>query len=184
ARPRRTWPRPAVRTRRSAPRPVRPPCGAARRSRPPWPRSTPVPGRAQRTGRWCRSTGTDTAIPSRRSWPSPRRLAPYHGDGLPGVHQDGVAHPCRYQGHADRLLALAGVDHGHRVVEQPHHPDLHGHIGAGDADSLSALAHVTTPGPSTPGCSKNTCTSSHSTWYAVTCSSLTTRGSADGVTMR
>ena len=43
-----------------------------------------------------------------------------------------------------------------------------------------ALGHATTPGPSTPGCSKNTCTSSPSTWYAVTCSSLTTRGSADG----
>src|SRR5439155_12695905 len=91
-----------------------------------------------------------------------------------------------HQGHADRLLARAGVYHGHLVLQQPQHPDLDGHVGAGNADVTDAagqaLAHVTTPGPSTPGCSKNTCTSSHSTWYAVTCSSLTTLGSAEGAT--
>src|SRR6266568_861423 len=107
----------------------------------------------------------------------------------PGVHQDRISHARRHQGHADRLFARAGVDHGHLVVKQPQHPDLHGHIRTGDADSVQAfarlwLAHAITPGASTPGCSKNTCTSSHSTWYAVTCSSLTTRGSAEAATRR
>src|SRR5580704_3187085 len=91
---------------------------------------------------------------------------PHHRDGLPGVHQDRVTHPGRHQGYADRLLARAGVDHRHLVRQQPHHRDRHGRVRTGDADladALRQLAHVITPGPSTPGCSKNTCTSSHST---------------------
>src|SRR5579863_9732769 len=89
---------------------------------------------------------------------------PHHGDGLPGVHQDGVSHAGAHQRHAHLFLARAGIDHGHRILEQPHHPDLHGGVGTGNADVPVAFAHVTTPGPSTPGCSKNTWTSSHSTW--------------------
>src|ERR1700733_12772309 len=107
---------------------------------------------------------------------------PHHGDGFPGVHQDGVSHAGAHQGYAHRFLARAGIYHGHRILEQPHHPDLHSGVGTGNADIPGAFAHVTTPGPSTPGCSKNTWTSSHSTWYAVTCISLTTRGSADAAT--
>src|ERR1700729_2509715 len=97
--------------------------------------------------------------------------SPYHGDGFPGVDQDRIAQARGHQGHADGLLARAGVDHGHLVIEQPQHRDLHGGIRTGDADVSRTggaaplwLAHVTTPGVRTPGCSKNTCTSSHSTW--------------------
>src|SRR5271156_615031 len=92
----------------------------------------------------------------------------YHRDGLPGVHQDGIPDARAHQGHADRLLTRFGADHGHLVLEQPQHGHLHRGVRAGDAclaDALGqTLAHVTTPGPSTPGCSKNTWTSSHSTW--------------------
>src|SRR5215467_4853537 len=91
----------------------------------------------------------------------------YYGDGFPGVDQDRVAHAGRHQGHADGLLARAALDDGHLVRQQPHHLDLNGRVRARDADladALRQLAHVITPGPSTPGCSKNTCTSSHSTW--------------------
>src|ERR1700677_1133522 len=111
---------------------------------------------------------------------------PHHRDRLAGVHQDRVAHPGADQGHADRLVARPGVDHRHLVLEQPQHRDLHGRVGTRDTDLTDALgqtlAHEITPGPSTPGCSKNTWTSSHSTWYAVTCISLTTRGSAEAAT--
>src|SRR5580693_10141733 len=111
---------------------------------------------------------------------------PYHRDGLPGVHQDDVPGARAHQGHADRLLARPGIDHGHLVLQQPQHRHLHRGIRAGDAHVGGALgqalAHFSTPGPSTPGCSKNTWTSSPSTWYAVTCTSLTTRGSAEAAT--
>src|ERR1700730_3848652 len=122
--------------------------------------------------------------------------APYHGDSFPGMNQDLIAYVGGHQGHADGLLARAGVDDGHLVGQQPPHRDLHGRIRAGEAaipdtpvparlrgaleapPSLVArssllspgaaaplrLAHVTTPGASRPGCSKNTCASSHSTW--------------------
>src|ERR1700740_3289478 len=113
----------------------------------------------------------------------------HHRDGFPGVHEDRVAHAGRHQGDADGLLACAGIDHGHLVRQQPHHPDLNGRVRARDADLFFAFArlrpafearpslvarpsllspgraaglwltHATTPGPSTPGCSKNTCTS-------------------------
>src|SRR5580704_18485229 len=115
------------------------------------------------------------------------RSAPNHGDGLAGVDQDGVAHARGHQGHADGLLARAGLDHGHLVGQQPQHRDLHGGIRTGDAAVATAVFlahHAITPGASTPGCSKNTCTSSQSTWYAVTCSSLTTRGSGEAATRR
>src|ERR1019366_6694051 len=62
------------------------------------------------------------------------RSLPYHGDGFPGVHQDRVAHAGRHQGHADRLLPRAGVDHGQLVLQQPQHRDLDRGIGTGDAD--------------------------------------------------
>src|SRR5580700_5348799 len=111
---------------------------------------------------------------------------PYHRDGLPGVYQDGIPGARAHQGHADRLLTRATLDHGHLVLQQPQHRDLHRGIRAGDAHVAGALGqafgHVITPGPSTPGCSKNTWTSSHSTWYAVTCISLTTRGSEEAAT--
>src|SRR2546421_300310 len=61
-------------------------------------------------------------------------MGAYHGDRLPGVHQDRVAHAGAHQGHADRLFARPGVDHGHLVLEQPHHGDLDGHIRARDTD--------------------------------------------------
>src|SRR5689334_2921053 len=113
------------------------------------------------------------------------RPAGYHGYRFPRVHQDGVAHPGADQGHADGFLTRPGVDDGHLVPEQPHDGDFHRLVRAGDTDVPDAFrqfAHVTTPGPSTPGCSKNTCTSSQSTWYIVTCISLTTRGSAEPAT--
>src|SRR5271170_1733965 len=95
-------------------------------------------------------------------------ISGHHGDGFPGVHQDRVSYAGAHQGHAHRFLARGGVDHGHLVLEQPHHRHLHRGIRAGNAYVAGALgqalAHVTTPGPSTPGCSKNTWTSSHSTW--------------------
>src|ERR1700733_8160117 len=106
----------------------------------------------------------------------------HYGDGFLRVHQDGVAYAGAHQGHADRLRTGAGVDNGHLVLEQLHHPHLYRGVGTGDADLPLAFAHVSTPGPSTPGCSKNTWTSSHSTWYAVTCTSLTTRGSREAAT--
>src|SRR5579859_3023152 len=43
-------------------------------------------------------------------------VGPHHGDGFLGMHQDRVAHAGAHQGHADRLLAGAGVDHGHLVL--------------------------------------------------------------------
>ena len=70
---------------------------------------------------------------------------------------------------ADFLLgALAGLDLGQPVVEQPDDGDLDGSVRAGDAHFVMTFghAHATTPGARTPGCSKNTCTSSHSTWYS------------------
>src|SRR5580700_7796619 len=91
-------------------------------------------------------------------------ISGHHGDGFPGVHQDGVSHAGAHQRHAHRFLARAGIYHGHRILEQPHHPDLHSGVGTGNADIPEAFTHVITPGPSTPGCSKNTWTSSHSTW--------------------
>src|SRR5215472_5518078 len=45
-----------------------------------------------------------------------------------------------------------------------------------------AAGHANTPGLRVPGCSRNTCTSSHSRWYMVTCISLTTRGSSESAT--
>src|SRR5690348_12820524 len=112
-------------------------------------------------------------------------MGAHHADRFPRVHQDGVAHPGADQGYADGFLARPGVDHGHLVLEQPDDPDLDRLVRAGNAhvpDAFGQLAHVTTPGPSTPGCSKNTCTSSHRTWYIVTCISLTTRGSEECAT--
>ena len=64
----------------------------------------------------------------------------------------------------DLVLARAGVDHGQLVGQQPQHRDLDGGIGTGNADAISAFTHASTPGARTPGCSKNTCTSSHSRW--------------------
>src|SRR5579859_1595597 len=120
--------------------------------------------------------------------------SPYHGDGFPGVHQDRIADVGGDQRDAHGLLARPGVDHGQLVLEQPQHPDLDGHVRAGNAEAFRAfarlrpafearpslvarpsllspgraaalwLAHATTPGASTPGCSKNTCTSSHRMW--------------------
>ena len=60
--------------------------------------------------------------------------------------------------------AAPGVDERERVVAQLDHDHRHRLVGAGDADLVVAVAHRTTAGSSTPGCSKNTCTSSHSTW--------------------
>src|SRR5580692_7322193 len=142
--------------------------------------------------------GYSDSIASAPAWFSCRVTSspPHHGDGFPGVHQDGVADPGGHQGDADGLLARAGVDHGQLVGQQPQHRDLHRGIGTGDADSIRAVllsrlraafhaqpslvarssllspgsaaalwrAHVITPGARTPGCSKNTCTSSHSRW--------------------
>src|SRR5215470_16843333 len=103
------------------------------------------------------------------------------------MHQDLVARLRGHQGDADFLLALAGVDDGELIAEQAQHGDLYGDIGAGDADVVVALrcvgslagrraggapecaalasgdgdtVHATTPGASTPGCSKKTWTSS------------------------
>ena len=57
--------------------------------------------------------------------------------------------------------------------------------GAGGRGGTRAFpGHATTSGVRTPGCSKNTCTSSQRTWYMVTCVSLTTQGSADRATSR
>src|SRR5689334_10138228 len=113
-------------------------------------------------------------------------MGAHHADRLPRVHQDGVAHAGAHQRHAHGFLARAGVHDGHLVLEQPHDRDLDGHVGASNTDIIYALwqafAHVTTPGPSTPGCSKNTCTSSQRTWYIVTCISLTTQGSEECAT--
>src|SRR5271156_1517079 len=47
-----------------------------------------------------------------------------------------------HQGHADRLFTGAGVDYGHLVLEQLHHPDLDRGVGTGDADVPGAFAHV------------------------------------------
>src|SRR5215468_9169908 len=97
------------------------------------------------------------------------------------MHQDLVARLRGHQGDADYLLALPGVDDGEPIAEQAQHGDLHGNVGAGDADIVVTLrcigslagaslasgdgdtVHATTPGASTPGCSKKTWTSSHST---------------------
>src|SRR5580693_1158431 len=58
--------------------------------------------------------GYSDSIASPPAWFSCRgiRSLPHHGDGFPGVHQDGVADPGGHQGDADGLLARAGVDHG------------------------------------------------------------------------
>src|SRR5689334_1730526 len=113
-------------------------------------------------------------------------MGAYHRYRFPRVHQDGVADTGAHQRHTNGFLSCPGVDHGHLVPEQPHDGDFHSLVRASNADVIDALwqafAHVTTPGPSTPGCSKNTCTSSQSTWYIVTCISLTTRGSAEPAT--
>src|ERR1035441_6423320 len=99
-------------------------------------------------------------------------------DGLPGVHQDCVADPGADERDAYLFLARASVHDGQVVVQQPHNRHDDGSVGAGDADIVVTLgdlgaaarcgqgmgAHATTPRPSTPGCSKKTCTSSHSTW--------------------
>src|SRR5579875_1356755 len=138
----------------------------------PWRPWTRGPVRAPRAGRWCRSTRRGRAPPWRRPGPAPSlRSLPHDGDGFPGVHQDRVAGLRGYQGDADLFFALAGVNHGEAVVQQPHHGYLDGGVGAGDADvavtlgdtGLRDAGHATTPGASTPGCSKKTCTSSHST---------------------
>src|SRR5262249_3599259 len=110
--------------------------------------------------------------------------------------------------HADLFLAGTGVHHRQAVGEQPHDGHRDGLVGTGHAHVVVAFgdrgrgqpagaplaggwppargrlmsgnaAHAITPGVSTPGCSKNTCTGSHSTWYVVTCTSLTTRGSSE-----
>src|SRR5690349_10247603 len=65
-----------------------------------------------------------------------------HGDRLPGVHQDRVAHARAHQGHADGFLAGPGVDHGHLVLEQPDDPDLDRRVRARDADSIPAFARL------------------------------------------
>src|ERR1039457_2174780 len=89
------------------------------------------------------------------------RSLPYHGDGFPGVHQDRVAHAGRHQGHADRLLPRAGVDHGQLVLQQPQHRDLDRGIGTGDADVTHAafpaprrLSPVRTPAALPAGCAR------------------------------
>src|SRR5450755_464794 len=139
----------------------------------------------------------------------PTGSSPHDGDGFLGVHENCVAHLSLHQGDADFLLALPSIDHGEAIGQQADDRDLDGRVGAGDADVTVALGHdrggrgappggsgpgsgrpgagcghTTTSGPSTPGCSKNTCTSSHSRWYMVTWSSLTIRGSADGAVRR
>src|ERR1700722_1360465 len=105
-------------------------------------------------------------------------LAPKHRYRLTRVHQDHVPRRRADQRHADVLAALAGVHQRQAVGQQPHHPHLNRHVPARQA-RLRRVGHVTTPGPSTPGCSRNTCTSSQRTWYVVTWISLMTRGSAD-----
>src|SRR6185437_11116328 len=148
----------------------------------------PRPG--PRPGRWCPSTGTGRATrssPAQCSWRASgttlmARLR-HDRDRFLGVHEDLVAHARGDQRDADIFLALAGVDDREVVIEQPHDPDRDGRVRAGDTHVVVALpafcGHATTPGSSRPGCSKNTCTSSQSTWYVVTCTSLTIRGSAD-----
>src|ERR1700761_1056208 len=98
--------------------------------------------------------------------------SPYDRDRLAGVHQDHVARIRADQGDADPLLTLAGVHVGEAVGEHPHDPHLYGDIPAGYAVVAGTdrsghrlrLVHVTTPGSRTPGCSKNTCTSSQRMW--------------------
>src|SRR5580693_7117167 len=133
---------------------------------------------------WASTTDRSELSAYRNGYRASRSLMAgvHYGDGFLRVHQDGVAYAGAHQGHADRLRTGAGVDYGHLVLEQLHHPHLYRGVGTGDADLPLAFAHVSTPGPSTPGCSKNTWTSSHSTWYAVTCTSLTTRGSQEAAT--
>src|SRR5437667_361314 len=73
------------------------------------------------------------------------------------------------QGDADLLQGLTGVDQGQLAGPELHDPDGHGHVAAGDADVVVALGdRHRAAASSTPGCSKKTCTSSHSTWYTVT----------------
>ena len=54
------------------------------------------------------------------------------------MYQDRVANLGAHQGHADRLLARPGVDHGHLIGQQPQHRDLHRGIGAGNTDITGA----------------------------------------------
>ena len=69
------------------------------------------------------------------------------------------------------LTGIYPADHGQLVVKESQHRDFHRGIGAGNADITDALgqacdriSHAITPGASTPGCSKNTWTSSQSRW--------------------
>lgn len=63
------------------------------------------------------------------------------------MHQDRVADHDRDEGDGNHFLgpagflALAGVDDRQAVVEQPHHPNRDGLVGAGDADLVVALGH-------------------------------------------
>src|SRR6516225_8388066 len=66
----------------------------------------------------------------------------------------------------------------HGALALPHRPDTMG----SHCSALPRAGHANTPGLRVPGCSRNTCTSSHSTWYMVTCISLTTLGSSDSAT--
>src|ERR1700733_6046670 len=116
---------------------------------------------------------------------------PHDGDRLAGVHQDRVACRGAHQGDADLLLARAGVHDGQLIGQQPHDPRLDRDLPASETLIAGAYLarwllrrHVTTPGSSTPGCSKNTCTSSQRMWYVVTCISLITRGSSDAAASR
>ena len=97
------------------------------------------------------------------------------------MHQDRVSDPGRYQRDAYLFLTTSGMHYGKIVFQQPDHGDRDGAVGTGNADLVVTFRNVqvTTPGSSTPGCSKKMCTSSHSTWYIVTWTSLTTNGSAD-----
>src|SRR5215469_8466708 len=104
-------------------------------------------------------------------WSSPHGVAPEapgtpgDRDRFPGVHQDRVPHARVDQRDADLFLAVAGLDHGEVVVEQPDDCYRDGRVRAGDAHLVVTLgyAHATTSGARRPGCSKNTCTSSQST---------------------
>src|ERR1700732_510416 len=91
-----------------------------------------------------------------------------HSDRLLGVDQDGRAHCGVDQRHADLLNGTTGVDQSEVTGEHAHDLCGHGLVRAGDADLTMALtvgrAHAINAGLRSPGCSRNTWTSSHSRW--------------------
>ena len=201
ARPRRTWPRPPART--GDPRPVPlgddPPQLADLRGL--GHRGARAPARARRTGRSCPRTGTGTATPCA----SPRDLALGHR----ALHATAIASlactrivsptPARHQRDADRLLARAGVDDGQlspaaaaatltstamspqvmqcriarlQAVGQP--------VLVAPSSSVIAARPSAPCTPARPAARRTRAPAPRARGSVVTCSSLTTRGSADG----